>query len=181
MTKRSLPTPEQLRELLTYDPETGKLFWKRRGRKWFKSDRSCNSWNARDAGTEALTATMPRGHKQGIILGRQMLAHRVAWAIYYGFWPAMDIDHANCDPRDNRIDNLRLSTSSENAMNKFRYKNNTSGFKGASWYAPLNKWAAKIRVDKKLIHLGYHETPEAAHAAYCAAAKKYHGDFARTE
>lgn len=181
MTKRILPTPEQLRELLTYNPETGKLHWKDRDIKWFKSERSCNSFNARDAGSEALTSVTPRGYRQGIVLGKQLLSHRVAWAIHYGEWPEMDVDHKNCSHGDNRICNLRLANSSENAINKFKYKNNTSGFKGASWYAPLGKWAAKIRVNKKLIHLGYHWTAEEAHAAYCVATKKYHGEFARTE
>lgn len=181
MAKVDSITPEILRELLSYDPDTGKLYWKPRGREWFASDRSCNSFNARDAGTEALTAITKRGYKHGIVLGKQLLAHRVAWAIYYGEWPKMAIDHKNCKHSDNRICNLRLATDSENASNKFRYANNTSGMKGASWYKPLNKWASKIRVNKKLIHLGYYDTVEEAHAMYCEAAKKYHGEFARTE
>lgn len=181
MAKVDSITPEVLRELLEYNPETGKLYWRVRDRKWFKSDRSCSSFNARDAGKEAMTASKERGHKQGIVLGKQLLAHRVAWAIYYGEWPKKDVDHKNCVPYDNRILNLREATDSQNASNKHLYRNNTSGLKGASWHAPNGKWAGKIRINKKLIHLGYFESVEAAHAAYCEAAKKYHGEFARTE
>lgn len=179
MAKKPLPSPETLRQLLRYEPETGKLFWLPRGTQWFSSDRSCNSWNARDAGTEALTSVMPRGHLQGIILGKQLLAHRVAWAIYYGDWPIMDIDHINCIPSDNRILNLRLATASQNQSNKFAYTNNKSGFKGVTWFSPNRKWVAKIRLNGRLHHLGYFLDPEEAARAYQKAADEMHGDFAK--
>jgi hypothetical protein len=89
------------------------------------------------------------------------------------------VDHANCDPLDNRRANLRVCTPAENVRNRRRTKANTSGFKGVSrtrW-----GWRAEIRVDRKLIFLGHHKTPEAAHAAYWAAAQKHFGEFARKD
>jgi hypothetical protein len=59
------------------------------------------------------------------------------------------------------------------------YTNNASGFKGAHFHKAAGKWLASITVKGKQIHLGYFDTPEAAHKAYAAAAPKYHGRFAR--
>jgi hypothetical protein len=96
-----------------------------------------------------------------------------------GSLPAQYIDHKDNDPSNNRFDNLREATPTENARNVRTPKRNTSGLKGASWYAPNGKWAAKIRVNGRLLHLGYHATVEQAHAAYVAAAHAYFGEFAR--
>ncbi len=179
MTKKSLPTPEQLRELLTYDPETGKLFWKERGRGWFNSDRYMNSWNARFAGAEAFTAKTEQGYHHTNFGGICIKAHRAAWAIHHGEWPADEIDHVNNVRHDNRIANLRHASRTDNTRNRLISVANTSGLKGASWNTESRKWVAQIAVSGKKIFLGYHETPEAAHAAYCAASIRYHGEFAR--
>lgn len=88
------------------------------------------------------------------------------------------VDHANGIGLDNRRDNLRLATSSQNNANSGLKSTNTSGFKGVSWYARDSKWQAHIRINKKPTHLGYFPTPEAAHEAYVTAAKKHFGDFA---
>jgi len=92
----------------------------------------------------------------------------------------LDVDHINGDGLDNRRSNLRVATRSENLRNKGPQRSNTSGFKGVSWAKRARKWESQIRVDGKRRHLGYHPTPEAAHAAYCRAARELHGDFART-
>ena len=92
----------------------------------------------------------------------------------------MDTDHINRDALDNRRANLRHATRSENNMNRCTQKSNTSGFKGVSIHTQERKWQAHIRVSAKLKFLGFHPTAEAAHEAYCQAAKKFHGEFART-
>jgi hypothetical protein len=177
MAKRQLPTPEELRQLLRYEPETGKLFWRERGREWFASDRSYNSWNARDAGTEAFTSSSAKGYKNGAVLGRPILAHRAAWAIHYGEWPIMDIDHTNCNPADNRIINLRLETKSDNHANKPIRPDSSTGMKGVSLNRKTGKWIARIMKNKKREHLGCFDSPAAAKAAYNAAAVSLHGEF----
>lgn len=180
MTKRILPTPEQLRELLTYDPETGKLYWKPRPASMFPSDRVAKSWNTRYAGKEALTAK-PNGYYQGNILSNNYVkAHRVAWAIFHGNWPEGDIDHANMRRDDNRIVNLRVASRSQNCMNTSATKSSKSGYKGVYFHSRVKKWTAQIGVNRKQYHLGYFASAQLAHAAYCEAAKKYHGEFART-
>lgn len=182
MTKKILPTPEQLRELLTYDPETGKLFWKERGRDKFKNNQSHGAWNTKYAGREAFTAIGNHGYRTGSVNDKMYTAHRVIWAIFYGEWPENQIDHKNCLRTDNRICNLRVATQQENNRNLRKSRVNTSGYKGVSWHDHTKKWVAGINLGNgKRLHLGLFQTAEDAHKAYCEAAKLYHGDFARFE
>ena len=93
----------------------------------------------------------------------------------------IQIDHINGNGLDNRRANLRTATDSENQRNRGAQKNSTSGFKGVSLEKKGGKWRAKINVNKKVHHLGYHDTPEIAYAVYCEAAKKHHGEFANVD
>jgi len=89
------------------------------------------------------------------------------------------VDHVNGDTCDNRKCNLRLCSRKENTRNMKRKCNNTSGYKGVHWAKKQRKWSAHIRVDYKVIYLGAFDTAELAYSAYCEAAKKYFGEFAR--
>ena len=91
-------------------------------------------------------------------------------------WPY--VDHVNGNGLDNRRANLRPATNQENQRNRGKQENNTSGFKGVGWHKRIGKWQASVRVDGRLVHLGYHATPEAAARAYDAAALEHHGEFA---
>lgn len=91
----------------------------------------------------------------------------------------VQVDHVNRDGLDNRRENLRLCTQTQNLANRGRFSNNTSGFKGVSWYAKTRKWKAQIQVGKVKRHLGYFDLPEDAHKAYCKAAEEGFGKFAR--
>lgn len=187
MTKKSLPTPEELRQLLRYEPDTGKLYWKERPLSMFKDnpvrtkERAHANWNSRYAGKEAFTAAHGEGYRQGQVFGTPYLAHRVIWAIVYGEWPVNAIDHINMDRSDNRLANLRHTDRGKNNCNRGAQINNTSGFKGVTWDKRSMKWKAQIGAFGKNHYLGLFATAEAAHAAYCKAAKKYHGEFARFE
>jgi hypothetical protein len=66
----------------------------------------------------------------------------------------------------------------KNNTSGFR-KNNTSGFKGVTWHNVNLQWQARIAVGGKRKSLGYFNTPEEAHKAYCKAAKAHFGEFAR--
>jgi len=87
-------------------------------------------------------------------------------------------DHRNNCRQDNRRDNLRIATQTENTRNRLLC-HSSSGLKGASWHSRDRKWLARICVNNKNIHLGRFDTAEAAHDAYKAAAAKLHGEFAR--
>lgn len=169
MAKKPLPSPEVLRQLLRYEPETGRMFWiARRGR-------------AIPSGAEAFTTVDPGGYRQGRVFGTNIQAHRIAWALAHGRWPSSYIDHINGDKLDNWIANLREATTSENNRNKSAQKNNTSGFKGVSWHSGKMKWRAQIAVYGKNSHMGYFDTPEEAHEAYSSASIRLHGEFGRVE
>ncbi len=86
--------------------------------------------------------------------GRLYQAHRLIWLYHYGNLPKNGIDHINADKSDNRISNLRDVTQQENTKNRRIGKNNTSGFTGVWWVARINKWRARIGVNKKMLYLG---------------------------
>lgn len=90
------------------------------------------------------------------------------------------LDHVNGNKLDNRRSNLRFATNSQNGMNRGMPSNNTSGFKGVTRHKRTGKWQASINFNGMFRYLGLYANPEDAHAAYCAAALKYHGEFANT-
>jgi len=90
----------------------------------------------------------------------------------------MDTDHKNHNRLDNKKENLRIATRSQNSWNKKKMDDNTSGYKGIS--KKKKKWRARICVDGNHIYLGYYATKIEAALAYDNAARKYHGEFAYT-
>lgn len=167
MAKKPLPTPEELRQLLRYDPDTGRLFWKERGPEWFTpswnvtAEGQAKCWNARWAGTEALTLEK-NGYLYGPVLGVKMYAQRVAFAIHNGRWPVGQVDHDDRDRKNNRPLNLLDSTPLENMKNMGMSKRNSSGVTGVVWSKAMGKWRATIREDYSFLHLGYFDKIEDA-------------------
>lgn len=90
------------------------------------------------------------------------------------------VDHINRDGLDNRRENLRLCTHAQNQRNSQKNKNNTSGYKGVTWDKQRGKWHSQIVVNHVRIRLGFFDDLIKAAQAYDAAARKYHGRFART-
>ncbi len=158
-------TTERLREVLAYDPDTGVFTWRvARGRQ--SAGAVAGSLN----GSGYLLIRIDR---------RSYPAHRLAFVYMTGAWPENEIDHMNLDRADNRFENLREATHSQNMANGRRRSNNTSGLKGAHWRKRNRRWQAQIRVAGRKKHLGYFDTPEEANAAYREAATQHFGKFAR--
>ena len=87
------------------------------------------------------------------------------------------IDHINHNPSDNRKCNLRIANKSQNAINRPKNKNNTTGYKGVT-KLKNGKYMARIVVNYKGIYLGCFDTPEEAYTAYKQAEEKYFGEYA---
>lgn len=173
-------TPEYLRELLDYNPLTGRFTWKLRKLRP-DLERIDKGWNKRFAGKLVAERRHRHGHLQIQIHCKNHMAHRVAWAIHYGVRPNSDLDHKNGIPSENWIENLRPATESENLCNAKIRVDNTSGVKGVSWLESEKKWQAYITKDKKTRHLGRYDSFEVAVSIRRAAEAQLHGEFARTE
>lgn len=107
--------------------------------------------------------------------GKNVMLHRFLLGLT-GELP-QQLDHINGNGLDNRRANLRAATHEQNTHNSRMPSTNTSGYKGVSKCA--GGWRAMIRINKRNVWLGVFETPEAAHACYCAKAKETRGAFAR--
>lgn len=92
----------------------------------------------------------------------------------------LDVDHINMDTLDNRRSNLRICTRSENRANTTARSDNKLGLKGVHWHKATKRFQAQIQFRGNRFQLGWYDDPHVAHAAYCEAAKKIHGEFART-
>ena len=161
-----------LRDDLAYDPETGVFTWRH-------GVVTGNGAFRLKPGQVAGTNTGDGLYRQFKWRGHLYRAHRLAWLYVHGEWPVGEIDHINRDGRDNRIANLRLATRAQNLGNTRRRTTNQSGFKGVTWSAHAKRWSAWIATGGNTRHLGYFDTPEAAHQAYANAAKTAFGEFAR--
>lgn len=173
-----------LRRLLTYNPDTGLLFWKARTPDLFSdgyrsAQGNCANWNSAHAGKEAFTSDSGHGYLVGAVNYKKMYAHRAAWMIYHGDEPDV-IDHINGNRSDNRICNLRSVDGFENARNSALKSTNKSGHVGVSWCRSVGKWSAKIQIDGKQKHLGVFERKQdAINARKLAQSGIYHEGHGR--
>jgi hypothetical protein len=155
---------ERLTELLHYDQETGIFRW---------AKRTSNRVKVGDRAGEIDR----HGHRMISIDGWRYMAHRLAWFYVYGRWPFPEIDHKNLIKDDNRINNLREATRTQNCVNR-PVNSKRTGLRGV-WPNGENGYAAVISVKRKRIYLGTFRTLEQAHAEYIKAAAIYHGEYGR--
>lgn len=171
---REMPTAEDVRKLLHYDPETGVFRWRPRTAAMFKAGRRhsaehrAENWNAQHAG-EIAGATHPSGYQSVRIGSARYYLHRVGWLLVHDTWPDGEIDHVDHDRGNNRIANLRAVDRRGNGTNASRARNNASGTTGVSWKADKCRWRSEIKVRGRKIHLGYFTEFDDAVAARKAA------------
>jgi hypothetical protein len=171
-SKEQRLTAETLKQLLSYDAETGQFVWlvslgsakagTMAGHVWTDTvkERSCKYWRIQ-------------------IYGKKHQAHRLAWLYVKGCWPEHEIDHIDTDGLNNRWVNLREADDTQQACNRSIRSDNTSGLKGVSFHKASQKWQVKVTHKGCQKHIGLFETREAAFAAQRAAALESHGEFAR--
>jgi|CXWK01.1.fsa_nt_gi hypothetical protein len=151
-------TQQQLKSLLDYNPDTGRFVWTKNSSK-----------HGRIAGQ------VSNGYRIIELYGRTYTAHRLAWLYVHGVLPPI-LDHANGDPDDNRIANLRPATRSQNAANSRKREDNTSGYKGVSRAG--NGWVAHVKCGSRKHRSRRYDSPQEAHAKYVEEATKHFGEFA---
>ena len=160
MTTKPLPSIELLRELFSYDPETGLLTRK-------------ISLGSRGMCGCVAGSLNNLGYLTVGILGRKIGVHRVAWAIHFGAWPVNDIDHKDGVKSHNWVQNLRDVTADVNIQNrKSAQTNNKTGLLGVS--PNRARFSASIKNMGVKVHLGTYNTPEEAHAVYLKAKRELH-------
>lgn len=151
--KQETLTQERLKELLSYNQETGVFRW--------KTQRGKNKTQGKEAGTRDRC-----GYVCIKIQGKLYKAHKLAWLYVYGVFPSKELDHISGLRFDNRICNLREASRSENMQNTTVHIGNTSGYLGVCWVNRAMKWQAQIMLNGKKKFLGYWDTPEMADKAY---------------
>ena len=161
-----LPSLEVIHDLFTYDPETGNLYNK-------KSRMGATA--GKIAGTRE-----SEGYRSVSINMRRYRVHRIIYMMVHGVDPGRrEIDHINGDTEDNRPENLRLATHSENRRNTGALSNNKIGLRGVNWHKARKRYRACISIDGKQRHIGYFVSPIDAAKTYDQAARTHFGDYAR--
>lgn len=150
------------KELFNYDPDTGKLYWKK------------STSNRVHAGTEAGNVFGTRiKYMQTSVDGVKMLVHRIAWLLMTGKMPKFEIGHEDGDGLNNKWMNLKDVTSSENNQNLSKRSDNSSGFTGVARHSTSTKWVAQAQLKGKYIYGGMFEKIEDAVEARRTLNKKF--------
>lgn len=170
--KHPLPSIDALRARLSYDPRTGLIATRcREG-----DDAYTVAFNRRYGG-RTIGYPMNVGYLFLHLFGHCHLAHRVAWALHHGEWPEGELDHKNGNKTDNRLDNLRIASKSQNKVNS---KLAGSIYKGISRTPNGQRWRAMLLRHGVNTYLGTYDTAEEAAEVYAQAARELHGEFAFT-
>lgn len=153
-----------LKELFDYDAKRGVLI--------NKTNRG-SAIKGRIAGSINTYRDNPR--RSLVINKKRYYTYRLIWLYHYGTWPLRQIDHINGNSLDDKIENLREATQTQNNQNLHKAKcHNQAGYLGVQHRKDINKYTARIAINGKASYLGAFHTPEEAHAAYCAAKRKLH-------
>lgn len=152
-------TLDMVREWLHYDPDTGVFTW-------IKAKPGIRV--GRVAGRNHCD-----GYRQICLNGHIYLAHRLAWFLFYGQWPAQMLDHINENKSDNRIANLRDVSQTKNQLNqKNAQRNSATGVRGVS-PTTNGRYRAQIMLGRKQYALGTYLTVQEASVAYRAAREAF--------
>lgn len=162
-------TAEFVREIFTYDPDSGELRWKKNINRMHKIGK---------------LAGWTRGSKYSriVINKKWYYTHRIIYLYMTGTWPPKEVDHVLGNAQDNRWEKLRAATPQQNKWNSKIRSTNTTGFKGVSFRVGSKlPWFARLFVNGKNMYLGSYATREQAYATYCEAVKRYHKEFANVD
>lgn len=175
--RREMPSQEVLNQLLRYDAESGKLYWRERPACFFEggkypADRAAAAWNGENAGKEAFISDDGAGYKTGAVFNKKYRAHRIIWRMITGDVPDQ-VDHADHDRSNNRWANLRSADQVANSRNMRLRDSNTSGVCGVHFARRERRWIAHITLRGRFKSLGSFPTKAAAMAARKDAEIRY--------
>jgi hypothetical protein len=158
-------THDRLKELFSYDEETGK----------FSRIVRCGRMSV------GVVDNVPAffGYIYIAIDGSKYMAHRLAWFYVHGEWPKEEIDHIDGDKTNNKISNLRVATRCQNEANKPSYRNGSTKIKGVTWDKTRCKWFSHITQNGKMKNLGRFDCFGKALSVRISAARAQHGEFFR--
>lgn len=146
--------------LLRFYYSVGKLYHNRGGKR----------------GKEA--GTIRNKYRDVTIYGKGYGTQRIIFLMHHKYLPEC-VDHINRDKLDNRIENLRACTISQNGFNQSSTKGSSSKYLGVSWdRTAKRKWLASAQLNKKKVRLGNFDSEDDAAKAYNEFAKENYGDFA---
>jgi hypothetical protein len=165
-------TYEIAKALFDYDPKTGMVTWKFGSAQIVKGAEIGSTTNTAKSNTKYRTIKL---------FGLSYKVHRIIWLMQTGDWPKGDVDHIDGDGLNNKWDNLRDVTHSQNLMNSAVRSDSTSGYKGVSYDKARDRWYAYINIGGKRKMLGRHRTMQEAVTARQNAERELFGDFARSE
>ena len=173
MKNRPLPPLEELKEYFDYNPDTGIIIWKKTTNPLIKV--------GAEAGHERVK-TKNLAYREIKFNYTQYKAHRLAYYMYHGIDPRNnDIDHEDRNGLNNKINNLRLATRSDNSKNRSMAENNTSGVTGVTWDKKRGRWRAQLKLNGKHKFLGYYLNIQDAEQARKEGEVKYFGKFRRQD
>lgn len=118
-----------------------------------------------------------KGYTLVTLKGVQYMAHIIVFFLHEGKWPTEMIDHINGNRGDNRPENLREATASENSCNSKTSSRNSSGVKGVSWNTRKGKWKVRVTKAGKCHFGGWFDCLEDATAKANSMRESLHGDF----
>ncbi|QIN99876.1 hypothetical protein falkor_99 [Salmonella phage falkor] len=156
MKRKEYPTKEILEKYFVADPDNGILY-----RKTKKGLKEC-------------CANNKKSHPDVGFQGDTYQLHVLLFIMYYGYRPE-EVDHKDTNPRNNRKDNLRDASRSQNNANRNQQCNNTSGYKGVSWEG--SSWRYQVRHEGKNYSKRGFKTAEEAFEASKILRESLHKEF----
>lgn len=117
-----------------------------------------------------------RGYVKTEVNYKAYFVHRLIYAYHYGLIKNQ-IDHINGVKHDNRIENLRDCTPSQNVRNQSINSSNTSGVKGVHYRPHLGKYQARLTIDGKRVSLGHFKNIKDAEECVRRERKAQHGEY----
>jgi hypothetical protein len=168
---KNLKTPEQLEAIRAswYINDMGVIFWKRKAN------------GGKSIGDPVGLSLMKSGHRVVFLSVNKKLfgfpESNVVWFLSHGDWPCLEVDHIDGNPQNNKSENLRLATRSEQCRNRISGKRGRPN-KGVYKRDYGNKWSAQIWVDGVCKNLGTFDSEDEAVEIRQLATEMMHGSFA---